>query len=104
MTKIFWITITAQTCQAIQRSTFNEFRYIADDSFPGPGKIYTKNNYYLRPVVAWSNSTVIFTAVDDGNGGDSEIPSDVCPLYTGQWTAQESEASLDCPGSDLYRS
>lgn len=49
MTKIFWITITAQTCQAIQRSTFNEFRYIADDSFPGPGKIYTKNNYYLRP-------------------------------------------------------
>lgn len=108
-------------------STFNEFRYIADDSFLAPGKIYTKNNYYLRPgtylvnweyrtsvcwggksrtyingnsVVARSNSTVIFTAVDDGSGRDFEIPSDVCPLYTGQWTATESEASIDCPGTD----
>lgn len=108
-------------------STLNEFRYIADDSFLAPGKLYTENNYYLRPgtylvdweyrtstcsggksktyidgnsVVARSNSTVIFTAVGDGSGLDFEIPSDVCPLYTGQWTAQESGASIDCPRRD----
>ncbi|RDW86377.1 uncharacterized protein DSM5745_03019 [Aspergillus mulundensis] len=107
--------------------TSNDFRYQTDDILIVPGKIYSENNYYIRPgtySVSWryytstctktngttyindqtmaahANSTVIFTVVADGSGLDFEIPADECPVYSGQWTA-ESGTSSDCPVRDL---
>ncbi|KAL4754066.1 hypothetical protein BDW72DRAFT_158061 [Aspergillus terricola var. indicus] len=112
--------------QLIDSPTLNDFRYLADDILVIPGRIYRENNYYIRPgiyrvtwryltstcsetesttwidgstIIARANSSFIFTVVADGSGLDFEIPSDECPLYSGQWTAG-SGTSTDCPDPD----
>ncbi|KAL4764349.1 uncharacterized protein BDW70DRAFT_129844 [Aspergillus foveolatus] len=86
---------TLHTPRHIPRS-----REIPDIDMLGDGK-ETESTTWLdgSTMIARVSSSVVFTVVADGSGLDFEIPSDKCPLYSGQWTAG-SGTSTDYPDPD----